>query len=153
MHAGDEPDVLGEDVDAVLVRVRDGDLELAREVRLAVEGSLVDLFARRGLVAVDEDLPVRVGGRAETPGQVPRDLAQPFVGVVALEFGTGDDVAHDVAAGAEGGHQVRVDRSRERSQSVLQHAVELDRLTGGETDGAVGDVAWRRRRAPATGRS
>jgi len=46
-----------------------------------------------------------------------------------------------VAARSEGGHQVRVKLEGHRAKTLFQHAVKLDRLTRGQSNGAVGDVA------------
>ena len=98
------------------------------------------VFLRCGLLAVDEDLPVGSRGRAECHRQAFGHRCQLLIGGVGAQVRARDDVAHDVPAGPERSHQIRVECTRERTETVLHHAVELDGLAGGESNGSVGDV-------------
>ena len=81
------------------------------------------------------------GRRLEASGEVGGELTEVLAPTLDLEAWAGDDVAHDVAAGTEGGHDLVVEAPRQRPEVALAHAVELHRLAGGEPDAPVGELA------------
>ena len=54
--------------------------------------------------------------------------------------GRSGHVTVHVAAGGEGGGERVVDRLDQRADALLQHAVELEGLAGGDAEGAVGEA-------------
>src|SRR6202453_3648922 len=100
--AGNETNILGKDVDTVIVRVRDGDLELAGQIRFAVEGALFDLLTRRGFLTVHEDLPVRFGRRAKSLAKLSGNALEVAMTTLQVQVWTRHHVSHDVAACAKG---------------------------------------------------
>jgi hypothetical protein len=135
LHLRDEAEVVGENVDRVVGRVGEADLELPRQVGRAVER----LVLSRGAVVLagDEDRMVRAGARQQRGGEHARALLEHRVDGVAHRRGGGHDVPRDVAAGGEGGQQRLVDRGDGSAQVALGDAVELDGLARGDAQGAV----------------
>jgi hypothetical protein len=144
---GDEADVLREDVDGVVRRVRETDLELARQVARSVEGLLLD--ERPSLVPLlvgDPDLEVGAALRRELPGDPTRELGGAGVaGGIELRERRGHDVAADVAAGAERGllAVVAVQVADERREIRPVDVVVLDALPRGHAHRAVGEALGR----------
>ena len=107
---GQQAEVLGVDVDAVVVRQRQAGLELARQVDLAVD-RLRRSAVRRGCrdrLAVEPDFVVGAGARREVGGEPGgRRLQLGVDAVVPVRRRAGHDVALHVAAGAQRGQQAR----------------------------------------------
>ena len=76
--------------------------------------------------------------RVDEVGQEGVDLDPEASG---LWRGAAEDVPLLVAAATERGHQGRADRPDRLPEVALQHAVELDRLPGGDPDGPVAPAA------------
>ena len=139
----DEAEVVAEDVGAAIAGPRQADLELAREVRGAVErfqvGGRLRLGGRQGGLAVDPDLVIRPRAGAEPHGQPLGEIEQHLLATVGQGCRAGDDVAHDVSAGGQRGDEVLVEAADERRQTFLAGEVELDPAARGQPEGAVGD--------------
>ena len=138
---GDEAHALGEDVDVVHRRDDEADLELPRQVGLAVER--VDKVFVLGRIqvelhAVDPDGVVGLGLREQGLG----DFLGIFVHLLASDadgrHGRGHDVAIHITAGGQGVDHGLIDLAHERAETVLDHTVKLDALTGGQAQGVVG---------------
>mmetsp|Transcript_61252 Transcript_61252/g.189801 ORF Transcript_61252/g.189801 Transcript_61252/m.189801 type:complete len:510 (-) Transcript_61252:992-2521(-) len=153
LNDGDEPAAVCKDVDVVGGRYGHGDLELARQVGLAVQWLLLDGRASEDLALLSHLLAVHqedlvVGPRA---GQA---MVMDGVGVAhdllheraAADGGVGgaEDVAADVPAGRDGVHASTVHGAHGVLHVALEHAVELPGLTGGDLHRSVrvaaGDV-------------
>jgi hypothetical protein len=140
-----EADVLGQQVDTVVVWMRKADLELARQVLCAVDRLF--RIQRRDL------LSVVVGEEHLVVGRTPRrHLARHRVSQFArVERQLGvqivdrarDRITVDVAARAERGQLVAViavaavEMANQRTQMVPAHVMELDALARGKPDAAV----------------
>ena len=144
MNTRNKAEVLREDIDAIVARVGDGDLELPRKIGVAIEGMLVGGLTGGSQLAVHEDLEVRSRRRLEGGRDPINRLGQRAVGSLGLQARAGDDVADDIAAGTERGHEVRMEAPREVLQRRLGDPVELHRLSGGETERVVGELARNR---------
>jgi len=72
--------------------------ELSRQIGLTVERPLFKLLSRDRLLSVHEDLPMRLGSRAERFAQLTGDALKGTVAVLELQCRAGDHVSHDVAA-------------------------------------------------------
>ena len=150
-----DADVVGVDVDAVVARPGDGDLELAWEVRRSVDRlHVVDRiehvgprFGRHGAFTVDPHLPVALGLWAE-PGD--------HLGDEWLEHGAsfrvgkraGHHVAHHVATRRERGEQRGVDAGHELSQLALVDHVVLHALSCREPELLIGECRHAIEREP-----
>ena len=106
-----DPDVVGVDVDAVVAGPGDRDLELPGQVGSAVDRlDVVDRcggvgsLGRHGTLAVDPQLPVALGLRAE-PGDDRREQRIEDRRAFRMGERARHHVAHHVAAGAERGQQ------------------------------------------------
>ena len=125
----DETHVLRPDVHAVVGCEGDTGLELPGEVDVAVERLLLlggDLF-----LAVEPDLVIRLRGGPEPLGDAARGGAHGLVHLVVHRGGAAHDVAGDVAARGERGHEAVIDLGDGRLEVALEHAMELEALPGG----------------------
>ena len=126
----DDCQIVGQHVDRVVLGDREADLELARQIALAVErvglvGSAVVLLPRR---AVDPDFVVAAGPRQEMTGQPARFGLQPVVHGIADRRRGCRDSAHDIAASRQCRQQRGVDLADRRFEPGLDDAVKLDAL-------------------------
>ena len=165
---GHEAHVVREDVGVVVRRDGEAGLELTRQVGLAVERidsragivgvggrghvriGLIDGGGRFGDLVAETEVDLDavhpdgvIGGGAREQGA--RDLERVFIDLygdlVDRRIGRGGHVAVDVAAGGERGGEGVVDRLDQRADALLQHAVELEGLAGGDAERAVGEAA------------
>ena len=108
---GDEAEIVREDVDVVRRRHRDHDLELARQVGLAVDRLDLLLLAAGDLLAVEPDLAIGAAcaaaddRRSRAPARSAAACAFDWYGLAIAHH-----VAVDVAAGRDGVEQRCVDR-------------------------------------------
>ena len=150
-QGGNDADVVRVDVDAVVARPGDADLELARQIGVAVQ-RLHGTALRRGLgrhrpLAVDPQLPVRRGTRPEPSHQLGDDGCQhgPPVGMGER---AGHHVAHHVAAGGERREQRGIDAVHDLVQLTLRHEVVLDTLSRRQAHRTVGQLGEAVEREP-----
>ena len=145
VDAREEADVLGQQVDTVVVRMRKADLELARQVLCAVDR----LFRvqRRELFSAgvgEEHLVVGGTPRRHLARHRVRQFArvQRKLGVQIVDRAR-DRIAVHVAARAQRGQLAAVvavagvDVANQRIQIVPAHVVELDALARGKADAAI----------------
>ena len=129
---GDEAEIVREHVDVVRRRHRDRDLELPRQVGLAVDRLDRFRLAARDLLAVEPDLAIGAGAaasdgrRSRARARRPRACARDWSGL-----GLHMHVAVDVAAGRDGVEQRGVDRLHGRLEVRLDDAVKLEGLARG----------------------
>ncbi len=132
--------IVGQDVDRVVLGDRQPDLEFARQIALAIER--VGGFGRRRLVrpflAVHPDLVIGAGLRQQMGRQPPCVGFEPVVDRVADRRRHRRHRAHDIAARRQGRQQRAVDRADRGLQSGFDDAVELDALPGGDPQRPVG---------------
>ena len=138
LDLGDEADVVGENVDRVVGRMGDADLELAGQEGRAIQRLILGFLA--GILAEDEDLVVGPRAGEQDGGQKLCGLAQGLVDLVLDRRGGGDDIADDVAAAGHGGQQHPVDLADGLAQVALQDAVELEGLARGDAQRAVAEA-------------
>ena len=151
LQGGDDADVVRVDVDAVVARPGDADLELARQVGLAVQ-RLDRSVGRRCLgrdrpLAVDPQLPVRRGARPEPSNQFGDDRCE-HGSPVGVRQRAGHHVADDVTAGGERREQRVVDATHDVVQLTLRNEVVLHALPGGQAHRAVGELGEAVERQP-----
>jgi len=132
----DEAQVVGEHVHIVGRRQREADLELARQVALAVDR--LDFLAGTGhLLLVQPDLVIGAGVGQQVFGGGRGIGVQRGVGLRQQRVGRDLDVAVDIAAGGQGVDERGVDRLHGRLQFALDHAVELEGLARGDPQGVI----------------
>ncbi len=136
---GDEAEVVGEHVDVVERRHREGGLELARQVGGAVQ-RLLFLAAAGDLFLVQPDLVVRARVRQQVIRKARRVRVHARMQIGLQRIGSHQYVAIDVAAGGDGVDQRAVDRLQRRLQLALDDAVELERLARGDAQAVVGEA-------------
>ncbi|GJD69836.1 hypothetical protein MMMDOFMJ_2774 [Methylobacterium gnaphalii] len=124
---GDEAKVVREDVDLVGRRHRDDDLELTRQVGLAVD-RLELLLSADDLLAVEPDLAPGIGLWQKGVGDGLAELVGRLVGANLRRIGRGHDVAVHVAASGDGVEQSRVDGGHGPLEVRLDDAVILEGL-------------------------
>ena len=132
---GDVAEVMGEHVDVVLRRHRNGDLEFAGQIGGAVDR--LGLQRLRHLLVVDENLPPGAALRQQMGGDVARGLLRLGIGAASEFVRRAHHVAVHVAAGGDGVQQHAVDLPQGRAQIGLDDAMELDRLARGDAQGLV----------------
>ena len=133
----DDADIVGQNVDRVVVRRRQADLELAGKIGAAVQGLTV-LLAGVHLFAIDPDLMVGPRAGREFPGQHAGVLFQPRVNGIANRSRVGGQIADHVAAGAQSGKQRGVDVGDGGLEVGLDDTVKLEALPGGDPQAAIG---------------
>ena len=136
--AGDEGEVLGQDVDRVVVGEGDADLEFAGEIDRTVEGLLLVEAGDRLLV--EEDLVVGAAPGEQLGRKHAGVGAKAGVALVLDRSGRGHQVADDVAAGAQRREQRLVDAGDRWLELALEDAVILDALAGRDPQGVVGKL-------------
>ena len=153
-----DADVVGQHVDVVVARPGNGDLELARQVHVAVDRLGRPLAATRPaelqwrrlrrdrLLAVDPQLPVRRCLRAKAGDERLHERTDDRLTLVGPW--RAHHVAHDVAARRQRRQQGAVDPGDELAQLTLVHDVELHALARGEAHRAVGEVGHTIERQP-----
>jgi hypothetical protein len=132
----DNREIVGQDIDRVVLGDRETEFEFARQIALAVER--IRLFLRRDLFTIDPDLVIGAGLRQQMRREPPRILFQPPVHGVADRRRHCRHRAHDIAAGRQARQQGLVDRRDRRLQPRFQHAVKLDALTRRDAQRAIG---------------
>ena len=139
-----QTEVVGEDVDAVVFRQGETDLEFSRQVQLAVNW----FFDRRELgdflivavLVLQPDFLIGRRVRSEVVSQLAGDLLQPGVYRVAPDRSrAAHDVAVDVATGSQRGERRFTDRPDRGLQVVLHDAVQLQSLAAGDAQRAVAE--------------
>ena len=80
------------------------------------------------------------GGREQGASDRKRIFVDLHGDLVDGRVGRSGHVTVHVAAGGEGGGERVVDRLDQRADALLQHAVELEGLAGGDAEGAVGEA-------------
>ena len=135
----DEAQVVREHVHVVLRRHGDGHLELPRQVGGAVQRLFFRLAAGHALLA-DPQLMPGAGFRQQVVAEPLGQRQSLRVRRAGVRVGGAHDVAVHVAASRDGVEQRVVHGGQRRAQVALDDAVELDRLPGGEADGAVGPL-------------
>ena len=139
----DDADVVGMDVDAVVAWPGDADLELARQVGVAVQRLHGAVGGRRlgrhGPFTVDPQLPVRRGARPEPSHQLGDDGCQHGAPVGVWQR-AGHHVAHHVAAGGERREQRGVDAVHDLVQLTLRNEVVLHTLSCRQAHRTVGEL-------------
>ena len=156
---GEEADVVGVDVDAVVAGQADGEFEFARQVRFAVDrlegivaghgaageevgrlGDGADIDAFAGFVVGEPDLVVGAGAGVELFHQFAGEGVHLFVhGIAVVGAGRAHDVAFYVATGGERGELHFVDAANGVLEVRFQHAVELQALPRGDAERGVAD--------------
>ena len=136
-------EIVGQDVDRVVLGNREPDLELARQITLAVErvgrlpcGSLVLPF-----LAVDPDFVIGAGLRQQMCREPPGVGFEPVVHRIADRRRHRRHRAHHVAAGGQCRQQRPVDLGHRRLQAGFDDAVKLDALPRRDPQRPVGPVA------------
>ena len=141
LDIGNEADVMGEDIDVVLRRDRQGDLELARQIMPRVQRlDLVFGFpgAARHAFFAEEDLVVGPGTRQQMRADLVREIVDLAMDRRAMGIGGADHVAIDVTAGSDGVHHGLVQCLQMPTQIFLEHAVILKGLARGDAQRAIG---------------
>ena len=139
LHDRDKAEIMGENIDIVMRRQCDGDLEFARQVGTAENRFILDL-ATGNLFLIQPDLVPSSGARQQMARDVACQVADRGVEVATPGICGRDDVAIDVAAGGDGVHQIGVQALHQRLQVALQDAMELHGFTRGQADGVVGTL-------------
>ena len=135
----DEGQAVGINVDIVRWRHRDGDLELPRQVSLAIDR--LDLFlARFDFLTIEPDLVIRARLRGEMVRNPLRDLEHLGVNLGKVRVRVAHDVAVHITAGGDGVHRGLVDLFDRALEVALDDTVKLKGLTRGELDGAIGKL-------------
>ncbi|MCW0450427.1 hypothetical protein NB706_003261 [Xanthomonas sacchari] len=134
-HA-DEAQIVGEHVHVVDRGQRETDLELARQVGVAVD-RLVLLAAAGDLLLVQPDLVVGAGVGQQVFGHARGVGVERGVRLRGQRIGGDLHVAIDVAAGGQGVDQRGVDRLHGCFQLALDHPMELERLARGDAQRVV----------------
>ena len=147
-RVGTSADVVGEHVDAVVARPGHADLELARQVDVAVHrlgrraAALGQRRQRRrhgdGLSPSTHSSQYAVGLGTEAGDQRGQQRSHHRLALVRPR--AAHDVAHDVAARRQRGEQAAVDAVHELVQVALVDDVELHALTGGQAQRSVGEL-------------
>ncbi len=137
LHDSDKAEIMGENIDIVVRRQSNGDLEFARQVGAAEDRFILDLAAGH-LLLIQPDLVPGSGARQQMAGDVARQVADGGVEVATPGVCRRDDVAVDVAAGGDGVHQIGMQTLHQRLQVALQDAMELHGLACGQADRVVG---------------
>ena len=137
LHDRDEAQIMGEYIDIVVRRQRDGDLELTRQIG-AAEDRLVFLHTAGDLLLVDPDLVPRSAMRQQMVRDVAGEVLMTACRSRRHGSAGGENVAVDVAAGGDGIQHVVVQALHQRLQVALHNAVELHGFPRRQPDGAVG---------------
>ena len=95
---GDDAEIVGQDIDGVVLGDRETDLELPRQVSLAIEG-IDRLLVPGHFLPVDPDLVIGAGLRQQMHGQPARIVFEPAVHGIADWRRHRRYRAHDIAAG------------------------------------------------------
>src|SRR6185436_910357 len=152
-------DVVGIDVDAVIAGQTDGEFELSRQISFAVDrfdwiiarrgragrvrwenADFADIDAFAGFIVGKPDLVIRAGARVKLFHQFAGEFEHLFVNLVAVVgAGRAHDVPLHVAAGGERGELDVVDSPDGLLEILLQYAVELQALAGGDAERGVAD--------------
>ncbi len=130
----DDRKIVGQNVDRIVLRHGEPDLELARQIGGAVERVLLDTG---NLLAIEPDLVIGARRRQQVPRQAARIVVEPLMDRVADRRRHRRDIAHDVAAGGQGRDQRVVDRRDRLLEFGFDDAVELDGLPRGDAQRAV----------------
>ncbi len=133
---GDQPEVVRQDIDRVVARRRERDLEFPRQVGRAVERLGLGAGVFGGQLA-EKDLVVGPALRQQLRRQHPGIGIEAGVHPIAHRCGGCHHVAHDVAAGGQRRQQGVVDRRDVGLEILLDHAVELNALPCGQPERAV----------------
>ena len=136
----EEPEILGVDIDAVVVGRCEANLELARQISRAVNG--LDI-GHTGilLLAIEPNFVIGPATRRQVSRQRFCRLLQ-FAAHRTVKRGwTRHDISRYVAAGHQGGQQALVDAGNGGFQVVFQHSMKLYALAGREAQGAIGIFA------------
>ncbi len=140
LHDSDEAEVVGEDVDVVVGRHGEHDLEFPRQVVRAVDRLLVLLGGTRlvhYLLAVEPDLVVGAGLRNKVIAHRHGELVGLHVNLRQVRVGDRHDAAIDVAAGCPGVDANGVDALHRPLHVRLDDVVELERGARRDAQGPV----------------
>src|SRR5580704_11131255 len=105
-----------ENVDVVRWRHNDADLELPRQVSLAVDRLFHRLLAADNALAIEPDLAIGGGTRQQMIGDGASQVECSRVHTRWAGIRVAHDIAVDVAAGSDRGEQRRIDRLDRRLQ-------------------------------------
>jgi hypothetical protein len=135
---GDETEIVGEDIDIVRRRDRDGNLELSRQIGLAID-RLHDLGLAAGDPgAIEPNLAIRAGARRQVIGQRTGQFQRGGMRARLIGIDVARDIAVDVTAGRDGIEQSAVDRAERGFQIRFDDTMKLHGLPCRQPDGAVG---------------
>ena len=136
---GDEAEIMGEHVDIVVRWHGKGDLELAWQVGLAIQGLAFRFGPGEGHL-----IQPQFGVRARARFQVQRQAARPVVHLGVhpgkQRIGRNQDIAIDVTAGGNGVDQAGVDGLQGGFEFALDDAVKLEGLARGQAQRVVGEA-------------
>ena len=127
-----------EDIDVVDRRHRHHDLELARQIGLAIDRLHYLILAADDTFAVEPDLAIGRRARRQVRGDGARKVDCRGMRARLIRVGIAHDVAVDVAAGGDRIEKRGVDRTHGRLQVRLDDAVQLHRLPRGQPHRPVG---------------
>eukprot|EP00413_Alexandrium_margalefii_P019624 CAMPEP_0204528176 /NCGR_PEP_ID=MMETSP0661-20131031/9382_1 /ASSEMBLY_ACC=CAM_ASM_000606 /TAXON_ID=109239 /ORGANISM="Alexandrium margalefi, Strain AMGDE01CS-322" /LENGTH=554 /DNA_ID=CAMNT_0051534137 /DNA_START=286 /DNA_END=1947 /DNA_ORIENTATION=+ len=150
LNDGDEPAAVCKDVDVVGGRYGHGDLELAGQVGLAVQGLLLngrapeDLTLLGHLLTVHQEYLVVSAGAGQAMVVDGVGVAHDLLHELAAAnggVGGAKDVAADVSASCDGVHARAVHGAHGVLDVALEHAVKLPSLAGRDLQRSVGVTA------------
>ncbi len=149
---GDEAQIMGENIDVVLRRNCQRDLEFPREIGAPVEGFLA--VGRRPRRRLEKHLAVRAGTRQKPGADARRQSADFGMGGRLQRIGGAYHIAIDVAAGCDRVEAGPANALYVRTQVAFRDVVELEGLAGRQAQ-RVARVALRERveRQPLRGRA